>query len=105
MPYAVELYDMAEQDEDEQAWYLTFTRDKLKLYNAMFRRYSAMLPKTQHLTLAQVNSKPKLIDAQALAAFLRDFQVEHSEFLRTEETKRLVVNINKKYERPHEYSH
>lgn len=36
---------------------------------------------------------------------MRDFQVEQSEFLKTEEVKRLVVLINKKYERPHEHAH
>lgn len=71
----------------------------------MFRKYSTMLPKSQHLSMSELQKRPKLISQEILGQFLRDFQVEQSEFLKTEEVKRLVVMINKKYERPNEFSH
>ena len=60
------LYDMADQSEEEQAWYLQFIQDKLKLYKAMFRNYSSMIPRSQHLTLAARGAKARRISTEII---------------------------------------
>lgn len=94
------LFDISEDTEFEQRNYILWVQDKLKLYKAMYRKYSTMARRgTKQATFDDIGSKLESMSLQAVMQFLRDFKIGNYEFLKTSEVKQLVLKINQKYER------
>lgn len=79
--------------------YLFWVKDKIKLYRAMFRQYSATSSKGKTADTFDTKQKQtNLMSLGSLNSFLADFKVSKYEFAKVGEIKQIISLINNKLE-------
>ena len=89
------MFDIAEASDFEQMKYLFWVKDKMKLYRAMFRQYSASSGRGNAAdTFDNRQKQANLMSLGALNTLLADFKITKSQFARVGEIKQIVLHIN-----------
>ena len=92
----IRLFDITIAPESEQAKYIYWIKDKLKLYKVMFKKYAVGSNVRKNETFDDVQDNRNFMTLAAINTFLADFKITKIDFVKREDVKKIVQLINLK---------